>query len=265
MLARMLGKRLALLLLLYPSLGRAQSADSANIPASLSRAQLVDCMDAHGSCPLAKREDAEAELELRLHTLSDGQIVSCFENWRVCGVGEVWTLADELRSRKRTSEIVTKYGLSPKWEVRNGIEHLAYRDRSTVNSRYMRTVFVRRLDDGENLYWPAMYLAKSCSKDALRYLDPGVRSKSIADGFSVSSSQFSETVKIFGRCHYRPTIPYLVTIGLHAASLNMVDASATSLEKFYPNKQNFASLSEIQQYYCARANADGFKLKCTDD
>jgi hypothetical protein len=210
-------------------------------------------------------DEVDSELADRLPSLSTDDLVKCFADWRICGHGEVWDIADTLKRRGHTDTIIRTYGDSSGWEIRNGIEHLAYNSRSPVALQYMKTNFLQHLDDGENLYWPAMYLAKRCDRQALRYLNPGSKSKSIADKFSVSSAQFAETAELFGRCRYRPAIPYLVAIGLNAASLNLVDAADLSLRRFYPGAPSFDSPNSERKYFCARANRDGFHLKCEDE
>lgn len=248
------------------SLGIAVSsipAQSTGSPVNLkdfTRQQLIACMDTPGQCHARDFYEVKDELDKRLSQMNTADLVHCYADWHICGDSEPWRISQILRNRGRTTKVIHEYGFSSQWEVRDGIETLAYDSSSKVAADYMETVFAKRLDDGENLYWPAMYLAKRCDVAALRYLDPGPDSKSIADKFSVSSAQFAETAELFGRCHYRPAIPYLVVIGLHAASLNLVDAADRSLRRFYPESPKFDSLEAEQRYFCERVNRDGFHL-----
>ena len=241
---------------------RTQSTGSPANLKGFTRQQLIACMDTPGQCHARDFYEVEAELDKRLPQVSTADLVHCYADWHICGDSEPWRISQILRRRGETETMIHEYGLSSEWAVRDGIETLAYDSSSKAAADYMETVFAKRLDDGENLYWPAMYLAKRCDTAALAYLDPGANSKSIADKFSVSSAQFAETAELFGRCRYRPAIPYLVVIGVHAASLNLVDAADRSLRKFYPKSPKFNSLEAEQRYFCKRANRDGFDLDC---
>jgi hypothetical protein len=204
--------------------------------------------------------------EADLSKVSTERLIACFKDWKICGAADStatgWEISEELSRRGETDRLIARYGYDKSPDIRNGIEHLAYHHQSRVAADYMRTVFTKRLDDGENLYWPAMYLAKGCDHAALQYLDPGPDQEWIADKFSVSSAQFAATAELFGKCRYRPAIPYLVVIGLHAASLNLVDAADQSLRRFYPTSPKFETLEAEQRYFCERANRDGFQLDC---
>lgn len=250
---------------LIAAIGTSLLAQGGATPANLknfSRQQLIACMDTPGKCRARDLYEVEAELDKRLPQMSTDELVHCYADWHICGDSEPWRISEILRARGQTEAVIREYGFSADPLVRNGVETLAYDSSSKAAADYIRTVFAKRLDDGENLYWPAMYLAKRCDVAALGYLDPGPKSKSIADKFSVSSAQFAETAELFGKCRYRPAIPYLVVIGLHAASLNLVDAADRSLRRFYPDSPKFDSLEAEQRSFCKRAERDGFPLDC---
>lgn len=252
-----------LLLLAAPLVARAQS--NTNSLHSYSQQQLIACMDKPSDCHARDFYEVESELDARLPNVQTDELVRCYSDWHICGDSEPWTISDILRKRGQTTAVIRQYGSTTDPSIRDGLETLAYHSSSPVAAEYMRTSFTQRLDDGEHLYWPAMYLAKHCDTDALRYLDPGPNSQSIADNFSVSSAQFAETAELFGRCRYRPSIPYLVTIAMHAASLNLVDGADKSLRRFYPHSPKSNSLEAEQRYFCERANRDGFHLNCSED
>jgi hypothetical protein len=257
-----------LLLLLFFVVAKPLAGQNAHDPASLkdySRQQLIACLDAPEKCHAHQLYEIEGELDARLPHMSTRDLVNCYSNWHICGESGPWIISDVLSRRGRTTAVIRQYGSSKDPAIRHGIELLAYDSSSRVAADFMQDAFARRLNDGDDLYWPAMYVAKRCDAAALRHLDPGPHSRSIADNFSVSSTQFASTAELFGKCHYRPAIPYLVAIGLHAASLNLVGASEDSLRRFYPGAPEFHSLSAEQHYFCERANHDGFHVKCLDD
>jgi len=232
---------------------------------SYSRQQLNACIDKPELCNQKSSVPVEEELTKRLSGMSAADLVHCFSDWKICGAGE-WDVEAELEKRHETDLLIQKYGFDSDPLVRGGIELVAYRSKSATAASYLRHVFQEKLDDGDHLYWPAMYLGKSCDQLALAYLNPGIHSKSIADNFSVSSMQFSYTVALFGKCHYRPAIPYMAQIAMFAASLNLVDAADTSLRELYPYApKRFSSLDREQKYWCDRAKQSGFEVHCPDD
>lgn len=254
------------ILLVLPTLAISQTQPQPDLT-HFTQTQLVACYDNLRLCGAHDVDAIEDELALRLPTLPTTELIRCFSDWHICGVAEGtssgWPISDELRRRGHIARILARYGDSTNPDIRDGLEHLAYHSPGPAARSYMSRNFAQRLDDGEHLYWPAMYLAKACDRAALHYLDPGLNSESIADNFSVSSAQFAETATLFGKCRYRPSIPYLVKIGLNAASLNLVGAAEQSLRRFYPNSPHFQSLAAEQKYFCNRANHDGFDLDCS--
>ena len=167
-----------------------------------------------------------------------------------------WTVSDELKRRGRVDHILTRYGNTTNPAIRDGLEHLAYSSNGHPAQAFMKRNFTQHLHDGEDLYWPAKYLAKQCSPTALRYLSN--------HEFSISSFELSSTTELFGKCHYRPAIPFLVGYALQAASLNLVDAANTSLRGLYPSAPKFSSLQKEQQWFCRTAHKDGYKADCDE-
>lgn len=253
------------ILLALPALAAGQTRPQSDLT-HFTQPQLIACYDNLKLCGAHDIYAIEDELEHRRPTLPTSELVRCFSDWHICGVGEGpasgWPISDELRRRGHLTQLLARYGSTTNPDIRDGLEHLAYNSRSPAARSFLNRVFAERLDDGEHLYWPAMYLAKQCDRAALHYLDPGPNSQSIADNFSVSSTQFAETASLFGKCKYRPSIPYLIKIGLNAASLNLVDAADQSLRRFYPNSPHFDSLEAEQKYFCNRANHDSFDVDC---
>jgi len=264
MLAYMLRSFLAGVLFLVVMSAAGQQQQDGGL-SSYSHQQLVACIDKPELCHQKSSISVEDELSKRLSGMSTADLVHCFSDWKICGAGE-WDVEAELEKRHETDSLIHKYGFDSDPLVRGGIELVAYRSKSTTAASYLRRVFQEKLDDGDHLYWPAMYLGKSCDQHALAYLNPGIHSKSIADNFSVSSLMFSDTVALFGKCHYRPAIPYMAQIGMFAASLNLVDAADTSLRKLYPGApKRFSSLDLQQKYWCNRVKQSGFEIHCPED
>ena len=77
------------------------------------------------------------------------------------------------------------------------------------------------------------------------------------------SLQYETSVELFGKCRFRPAIPYLVDTAVHDASLNIVGAADHSLHALYPDgPKDFDKLDEMQRYFCGRAKQEGFKVRC---
>ena len=120
----------------------------------------------------------------------------------------------------------------------------------------MRRILVERKKDGEDFYWPANYLAKKCDPLGLKELSTGRHRNQ-------GSMQYQTTLVLFGRCQYRPAIPYLAGEALYDFSGNIIDATEESLDALYPDHpKDLDTLVKIQKYYCGRAKQEGFKVSC---
>jgi hypothetical protein len=183
MLAYMLRGFLASMLFVVVMAAAGQQKQNEGL-SSYSRQQLNACIDKPELCNQKSSVPVEEELTKRLPGMNAADLVHCFSDWKICGAGE-WDVEAELEKRHETDLLIHKYGFDSDPLVRGGIELVAYRSKSTAAASYLRRVFQEKLDDGDHLYWPAMYLGKSCDQHALAYLNPGVYSKSIADNFSV--------------------------------------------------------------------------------
>jgi hypothetical protein len=190
-----------------------------------------------------------------LERLSSDQLLHCFVDPSICGTGD-WEIADALNKRGILGALMARYWEEPKMEIRNGIEKVAYRNDSPLVEHFMRKIRAAQMDDGEGLYYPINYLAKKCDAEAL---------KEIATGRfrSQGSLRYQTSVKLFGKCGYRPAIPYLVDYALQDTSLNIVGAAEDSLQKLFPDSpKDFGNLEAVQKYYCNRAVREGFKVTC---
>jgi hypothetical protein len=227
----------------------------------LSSAKLRECQLNHSLCGVDKFSlEIDGELANRLGEYTTDQLLACFADWKICGVAETrptgWPISDYLASKGDPNALLVRYWSERKWLVRNGIERVAYHFDTPEVTAFMQRVVRERVYDGEDLYWPANYLAKKCDPIGLSWLKTG-------RGRDQGSLQYQTTLLLFGKCGYRPAIPLLVE-GLYDFSGNVADASEDSLDALYPDhSDDSSSLTAMQNYYCKRAHDDGFRVKCT--
>jgi len=254
-------KYLLPILLGLPALAAAQNQLQPDLT-HFTQPQLVACYENLKVCGARDIYAISDELEHRLPSLPTSELVRCFSDWHICGVGEGsasgWPISDELRRRGHLSQLLAQYGSATNPDIRDGLEHLAYHSGSPAARSYLNRNFTEHFDDGEDLYWPAKYLAKECVPAALQYLS------NTSHRFGISSYELSTSVVFFGKCHYRPAIPFILTYALDAASLNLVDAADSSLRALYPNAPKFSSLEEEQHWFCRTAHHDGYKADCEE-
>ena len=246
--------------LMMPTLSIGQSPKTSGQPdlSRFSRDQLKACLDNTKICG-SDADDVSDELARRLPQFSSEQLLACFDNWKICGVGEGrasgWPISDELARRGNPQDLLLRYWNEPKWTIRNGIEHVAYHFDTPEVTTFMRRVLAEHKEDGEDLYWPVNYLAKKCDAQALKQLSSGrYRSQGCL--------QYQTNVKLFGKCQYRPAIPYLVQTATYDACLNIPAAAEDSLHALYPDApRSFDTLEHMQQYFRDRARREGFKVQ----
>ena len=154
------------------------------------------------------------------------------------------------------ASLIPRYWQTRDRILRAGIEKVAYRLDSRESLEFMKRVAASKPDDGEDLYFPLNYLAKRCVGTGLEALATGrFRNQ--------GSLQYATSVELFGKCGYRPGIPYLVEEALRDASLNIVIAAGNSLRALYPQSPaSFDDIGAMQQYYCGQAAAEGFRVRC---
>lgn len=200
------------------------------------------------------------ELKRRLPDLSTERLIACFADWKVCGVGDDlesgFAVSAEVARRGNPDALLDRYWTEPNPDVRYSIVQVAYHSKSKRAIAFMQKVLAAKNGDEDALYWPASYLAKRCDPDGLKWLGTRI-------GRPEGCIIFAPTVRYFGKCRYRPAIPYLIENFLDDACLNIVDAAANDLSKLYPDSpKSFDSLKEVQKYYCGRAQQEGFKVDC---
>jgi hypothetical protein len=196
-----------------------------------------------------------------LSHFSRKQLLACFHDYKICGAADGsasgWQISDELARRPGHEELYSLFWRERSWEIRDGIEHVAYHFDDDTSADFMRRVFRVNQDDGEDLYYPVNYMAKRCDEAALHRL--------ATERFSISSLQLASSVELFGKCKYRPAIPFLVDSAINAASLNLVEAAQDSLKLLYPDSpKDFDELGPMQRYYCGRARKEGFHVNCNE-
>jgi hypothetical protein len=241
---------------------RAQSQEK-SAKVDLSRFSSDDLRACFGNAKICGTSDIYAisdELARRLPKLPTQQLVACFGDWNICGAGDSlasgWQISDELARRGDPGQLLARYWNEPNPYVRDGIEHVAYHFQSSEVHLFMDRVLAKRLDDGEDLYWPVNYLAEMGDPTALKELSSG---RYRGQG----CMQYSASVALFGKWKYRPAIPYLVGTAMYDPCLNVVDAALKSLDEIYPDApEHIGTLEDIQRYFCDRARRDGFHMEC---
>jgi len=191
------------------------------------------------------------------------ELVSCFDDWKMCGLWEDqasgWPISEEIARRGDPHDLLVRYWKERKWVTRDGIEDVAYHFDTPEVTAFMRRILSERMSRKDDHYWAVNYLAKKCDENALKILSSG-RYRYLG------SLQYQTSVELFGKCQYRPAIPYLVGTAVYDFSLNIVIAADHSLHALYPDgPKNFDRLEEMQHYFCGRAKQEGFRVKCSTE
>jgi hypothetical protein len=222
--------------------------------------QLTACYDDLKACGANDIWEISNEFTRRLPSFSSERLVACFDDWRICGTGEGkasgWPISDELARRGQIDELLVRYWKERKWTIRSGIEDVAYHFDNPKVTAFMRRIVVERVYDGEDRYWPVNYLAKKCDPAALKELSTGRYRNQ-------GSLQYETSVELFGKCKYRPAIPYLVDTALYDFSYNIAGAADRSLHALYPEApQNFNTVEQSQEYFCRQARKEHLRVHC---
>lgn len=223
--------------------------------------QLIACFNDKTICGTDNIDAISDELVRRLPELSTDQLVACFADWKICGVENDletgFAVSAEVARRGNPDALLDRYWTEPNPDIRYGMVHVAYHFHSKKAIAFIQKILAAGQGDEDTLYWPASYLAKRCDPGGLKWL-------SERQGRPEGCIVFTGTVRAFGKCQYRPAIPYLIENSLRDACLNIVDDAEYSLEKLYPDQPaKFDSLEAEQKYYCHRALQEGFKVECS--
>jgi hypothetical protein len=246
-----------LLLFFATSLLIAQYPENTSKPdlSKFSSAQLSSCFKNMTTCGTDNETLIANELATRLPQFSTNQLLACFAEWRICGA-DSYSLTDEIVRRGHPELLIARYWKESNSSIREGILQVVYQVHSEEVTVFICKVLEEKKGDDEYLYWPANYLAKQCDTDALQWL-------STRKGRSQSCMEFAATVTLFGKCHYRPAIPYLIAYSLNDACMNIVGEAEIDLRAMYPHSpKEFKSIENMQKYYCGRAKQEGLKVHC---
>jgi hypothetical protein len=95
--------------------------------------------------------------------------------------------------------------------------------------------------DTEPRWYALQYLAESCDEEALRRLNGG---HNFGESYPVACMYWTDTIRTFGKCKYRPAIPHLIQSINTVACLNISDSAVKSLHDLFPGKcENLHSVS----------------------
>jgi len=254
--------RLMLLLILTSTLCNGQSDKGSGKPdlSRFSSDQLKNCYTDLKLCGATSSWDISDELASRLSAFTTEELVSCFDDFEICDLAESdytgWPISDEIARRGDPHELFVRYWKEPRPLIRDGIEDVAYHFDTAEVTAFMRRILSERVTRKDDHYWAVNYLAKKCDRAALKQLSTG-RYRGLG------SLQYETSVELFGKCGYRPAIPYLVDTAVYDWSLNIVIAADHSLHALYPDgPKDFDKLDEMQKYFCGRARNEGFKVHC---
>lgn len=250
-----------LVLLLISFVTIAQSSGQASKPSlrQFSSTQLQACYDDLKICGARSVYEISDEFARRLPKLPTSQLLDCFDDWKICGTGEGraegWPISDELARRGNITPLLQRFWVEPKWTIRSGIEDVAYHFDTPEVIAFMQKVFAAKKKDGDDLYWPTNYLAKKCDPDALKELSSG---RYRGQG----CMQYQSSVALFGKCQYRPAIPYLVG-AVNDICGNITVAAIDDLRILYPKSPKlFDDPGAAQDYFCARAKKENYSVDC---
>jgi hypothetical protein len=240
--------------------GKSSKGPAAQQLSKFSSDQLKACFADKTICGTDDIYAITDELVRRLPALHTGQLVACFVDWKICGaendLQSGWAVSAEIARRGDPHKLLVRYWTESDEGVRDGIIHVAYHFNTHEVTAFMKKVLASGRDDEDALYWPADYLAKRCDSDALNWL-------SSRRGRPEGCLLWAPTVTLFGKCHYRPAIPYLIRYSLNDACLNIVDAGEVDLRAMYPHSpREFNSIEDMQKYYCGCAKNEGYSVDC---
>jgi len=202
----------------------------------------------------AQGQTVNASKPVDLKSKSCTELIQCFSSPDWCGADSRWDIADVLGKRENKAFLLSEYRERRDEAQRLGIIYALYRINDPEVAAFFKRLVAERFDDGEELYYPLNYLAKRCDTNALRILS--------GDGHGgykgyPGCMQWGTTVELFGKCKYRPAIPYVID-SINAACMNIGIAAVEDLRKMYRGSPDFKhySLEGIEQYFRHRAAAE---------
>jgi len=167
-----------------------------------------------------------------------------------------WPISDEIAKRGDPHDLLVRYWHERKRAIRDGIEDVAYHFDTPEVTSFMKRIVSERMTRKDDHYWAVNYLAKKCDRVGLKNLAGGRYRR-------LGSLEYQTSVELFGKCLYRPAIPYLVDTAVYDWSFNISIAADHSLHALYPDSpKDFVKLEDMQHYFCSRARQEGFKVHC---
>ncbi len=251
-----------LIVLAVASICSSQTQKRPNL-SKFSSDQLKSCYSDKTVCGTDDVYAISDELARRLPALTTEQLVACFADWKICGVendlGTGFAVSAEIARRGNPHELLVRYWSESDGNIRYGIVQVAYHSKTSETADFMQKVLAAGRGDEDALYWSADYLAKRCDLAGLKWL-------SERQGRPEGCLVWTHSVALFGKCHFRPAIPYIIDNSIHDACLNIDDEGFKDLRQFFPDSpRQFKSVEEMQNYYCARARKEGFRVQCPAD
>lgn len=146
---------------------------------------------------------------------------------------DIFDLANALQKRFTVKQLISMYPHEA--DQAQEIIVISLRDnKSTAVVALMREAAFTRLKPGmtdeENHYFALQYLADRCDPNALRELN---RPVNFIDSYPVGCMFWQDTLRDFGKCGYRSSIPHLA-VSLDSACLNNTQAAEDSLRHLLP-------------------------------
>ena len=179
------------------------------------------------------------------------QLIACFSVQDLCGADGEWDIADSLSKASNKAFLFSQFQARGDMEQKSGIIHALYHIDDPEVAAFFQKLVEEHYRDGEELYYPLNYLAKQCDQNALRVLSGNGKG-----GYKgvPACMQWATTVELFGKCQYKPAVPYLID-SLNAACLNIGGAADDSLRAIFPGSPTFDSPMKEQAYFRHRATA----------
>ena len=146
---------------------------------------------------------------------------------------DIFDLANALQKRFTVKQLIAMYPHEED-QAQEIIVISLRNDKSAAVVALMREAAFMRLKSGMtsegNHYFALQYLADRCDPNALRELN---RPANFKDSYPVGCMFWQDTLRDFGKCGYRSSIPHLA-VSLDSACVNNIQAAETSLRHLLP-------------------------------
>lgn len=206
-----------------------------------------------------RSQDSRKSYDLK--RMSEKKLLQCIDSNACSRQHDEWDIADELAARSDVNFMIGAYSRADAAQ-RAVLVKALFQISSPRVLAFMRKIAFVGLKPGQPdydpQYFPLQYLAKRCNKRALGRLS---RYANIKDAYPVGCILWQDTVKEFGTCSYRPSIPYLIE-ALTTACVNIDDNAFEGLRKLLPGvcTGEFKTPEAAQECYAKAAQRQGIKL-----